>query len=164
MKKTPKIYPTKYLPTIRGIVSMLIVTILTGVITGQFLFSTIITNGVLDIFIIYGIISFFLFIFVLGCFYLFTIKIIYINNDFLTIRYPLIFKTLNINLTEICDKYEQPFIIKDSSNAFNTYTVYEGKRIILIYDTNKKLEIDSYTTENYFTLKEYILKLTKSRS
>lgn len=152
------------MPTIKGILTLTLSSIMFGALAGRLIFSTKIIEGLSDIIIIYGIAFFFLLLF-FGCvYYLMTIKIVYINKfNGLTIQYPLIFKKVDIDFKKLKNISEQPFLIKHKGD-FETKAdiIYSGKRVTFLLENNKNIELNSFMTEDFYKLKNYIEKHNKA--
>ncbi len=108
-----------------------------------------------------SILVFFIFFSVL-CFYmLLKSKKITLTNELLTIKYPLLFYTKNIDFDNIKRVREENYNIKHSRN-FSTTEIYSGKKIIIEFYESKKTEITSLEVSNYQNLSKNLKNITTS--
>ena len=167
MTKIPPTYPEKFMPTNKGIFTLTFSLIMFGALSFILVFSTKVNGDLFDLIVIYCIALFFLLFFFASLYYILTIKIVYINQfKGLTIRYPLIFRKLEINLNDLEKTREQPFLIKHKGD-FTTKAdiIYSGKRLTISLDNNRNIELNSFMTKDFYTLKDFIIrqKLTMRR-
>jgi len=100
----------------------------------------------------------FVFGFLLTVYYLFTIRIITVNNEKLVIKYILLFTKKEIVINTIKKSYTLRHKIRGSSSYWGTQTYYEGKRLILELNNNKKIEITQFRTGNFEALLPVFIK------
>ena len=107
------------------------------------------------------IISLFCF-FALGCLYmLLCSKKVELTNEFLSIEYPLLFKTKKVSLDDIKKVSEGNHQI-NSSHDFSRIEVYNGKKITVDFFELKKITITSFEVSNYEILAQNLKNVTKS--
>ncbi|KAF2331657.1 hypothetical protein [Flavobacterium nitrogenifigens] len=107
------------------------------------------------------IISLFCF-FALGCLYmLLCSKKVELTNEFLSIEYPLLFKTKKVSLDDIKKVSEGNHQINSSHN-FSRIEVYNGQKITVEFFELKKITITSFEVSNYEILAQNLKNVTKS--
>jgi|GEM_PF-2191643 len=107
------------------------------------------------------IISLFCF-FALGCLYmLLCSKKVELTNEFLSIEYPLLFKTKKVSLDDIKKVSEGNHQI-NSSHDSSRIEVYNGQKIMVEFFELKKITITSFEVSNYEILAQNLKNVTKS--
>ena len=107
------------------------------------------------------IVSLFCF-FALGCLYmLLCSKKVELTNEFLSIEYPLLFKTKKISLDDIKKVSEGKHQI-NSSHDSTRIEVYNGQQITVEFFELKKIVITSFEVSNYEILAQNLKNVTKS--
>ena len=137
----------KFRPTIRGIFVLVM-----GIPLFGWLFYVSITPlpkkiFSLETFITFAFGSFSFICTMMSIYYFFKIKFIRLDNDSLTIIYPLLFRKITIPFSHISKIEDEPQIIKVSTRS-GVSTFFEGKRIFIQFE-NKKIDIDSYQTKDF---------------
>lgn len=137
----------KFRPTIRGIFILVM-----GIPLCGWLFYVSITPlpkkiFSLETFITFAFGSFSFICTMMFIYYFFKIKFIRLDNDSLTIIYPLLFRKITIPFSHISKIEDEPQIIKVSTRS-GVSTFFEGKRIFIQFE-NKKIDIDSYQTKDF---------------
>jgi hypothetical protein len=148
-------------PTVRGIFTLIIGLLTFSLLSIFLLTKNLNTSDKSTSVIVYFIAGLFVLFAIMSVYYIFKIKIIITNTDYLTIKYPLKFKSYDIRYNEILTSGISPQIIKTSTRS-GIITVYEGKRIILNLDNNFCIDIDSFQTENFKELLEILTKRIKA--
>lgn len=147
------------MPTIKGIFMLTFSAIIFGGLAGIIVFSTKTNYDLFEIIVMYGFAIVFSMFFFISIYYILTIKIVYINPFIgLTIRYPLIFRKLEIAFKDLSNTSEQLLLIKNKEDYEpKADIVYSGKRLIIFLDNNRNIEINSFMTDDFYTLKDYIV-------
>lgn len=147
----------KHPPSVKGISTILFFVVAFSLLLSRLNFDQKSNNEFLEI--IFSFNLFYFFALVSSIYHLMTIKFIYVNNNELTIRYPFIFKTDHINLSDIKDRVEKNFIIVSSKYgpAKNT-SIHVGKILTLTYGNKKELEFYSYMIKDFDSLSNYLKK------
>ncbi len=101
---------------------------------------------------------FFIVLFLMAVYYLFTIKVIKLNDQNLIIKYPLLITRKEITFDIITKRYTLRQKIRASFGTWTVHTYYEGKRLILELNSNKKIEINSFQTGNFEALLDVLIK------
>ena len=107
------------------------------------------------------IVSLFCF-FAFGCLYmLLCSKKVEMTNEFLSIEYPLLFKTKKVSLDDIKKVSEGNHQI-NSSHDSSRIEVYNGRQITVEFFELKKITISSFEVSNYEILAQNLKNVTKS--
>jgi len=107
------------------------------------------------------IVSLFCF-FAFGCLYmLLCSKKVELTNEFLSIEYPLLFKTKKVSLDDIKKVSEGNHQI-NSSHDSSRIEVYNGRQITVEFFELKKITITSFEVSNYEILAQNLKNVTKS--
>ncbi|PBI88394.1 hypothetical protein BSF41_25220 [Flavobacterium sp. ACN2] len=107
------------------------------------------------------IVSLFCF-FAFGCLYmLLCSKKVELTNEFLSIEYPLLFKTKKVSLDDIKKVSEGNHQI-NSSHDSSRIEVYNGRQITVEFFELKKITITSFEVSNYEILAQNLKTVTKS--
>ncbi|MFC0779345.1 hypothetical protein [Flavobacterium sp. HJSW_4] len=107
------------------------------------------------------IISLFCF-FALGCLYmLLSSKKVELTDEFLSVEYPLLFKTKKVSLDDIRKVSEGNYQI-NSSHDSSRIEVYKGRQITIEFFELKKITITSFEVSNYEILAQNLKNVTKS--
>lgn len=142
-------------PTIRGIFWTILGLAFFGLLT-YVVFRDYIVKFKFDILLLMQLP--FVFGFLLTVYYLFTIKIIEVKNKKLVIKYPLLFKRKEIALDTIIKAYTLRHKIRSTFATWGYETLYEGKRLVLELNSNKKIEITQFRTGNFEALLPVFIK------
>ncbi|MFB9076547.1 EbsA family protein [Flavobacterium procerum] len=97
----------------------------------------------------------------LGLYLLLVTKKIILTNDQLIIRYPLLFKTKEIDIEEIKKVRIEKYNIKHSRN-FSENEIYTGTKIVIEFFELKKIAITSLEVSNYKNLAHNLKNSTNS--
>jgi hypothetical protein len=97
----------------------------------------------------------------LGVYMIFTLKKVTLTNTGLSISYPFLNSSHDINFDDVSKVYDQDYDIKGSHN-YRLYDIYRGKKTTIeIYDT-KDIVITSLEVTNYVILAQNLKNITKS--
>jgi len=105
--------------------------------------------------------TFFVLFSIMSLYMLLTSKKVILSNDSLTIKYPFLFHTKNIDFDDIENVYEDKYKVESSHN-FTRIEVYSGKKIIIEFYESKKVVITSLEVSNYLNLANNLKNITKS--